>query len=180
MTQPADEAGRPFAPAELPIESFEQLLDKEIERSRRYYRGFGLVRLRPQPQVEAAGAAAPEGATADGGGRRGARSGPRRAAEPGAQHEPPREGGIPTRWLDVIPRIMRRADLLVRAPGEGLYILLPETPASGIPAVSRRLEEALSPRDPSTRPAPRISQAAYPRDGETAGELLGALAEVPA
>ncbi len=138
------------APGALPLESFETLLSKEIERSRRYYRGFGLMRLLPLTPGQAESVDSTYGAGAD----------------------------VPPVWLDVVPRLMRRADVVARAPEGGLYILLPETPASGMPAVSRRLAEALSETErTASEPAvvPLISEAAYPRDGETTGDLLGAL-----
>ncbi len=128
--QPAG-AGRPAEP-EPAAPSFTALLSQEIERSRRYYRGFGLLRVRWTS----------------------AHSG--------------------TALLDATARAVRRADLVAPAPGGGLYVLLPETPASGMAVVSRRLEEEL--RRAWKRPL-QIEQAAYPRDGETPGELLGALAE---
>lgn len=95
-----------------------------------------------------------------------------------AEDEAPGEAGVPAEWLKSISLLLRRADILAHEPEGGLFVLLPETPASGVAVVSRRLEEALAQgetRGSVTGPAPAICQAAYPRDGETAGELLSAL-----
>ena len=141
MANLSDETGGAETAPALPSASFGPLLAKEIERSRRYYRGFGLLRVRPAER--------PSG------------EGPQR------------------QWVEAVTRSVRRADLLALAPGGGFYILLPETPASGVPTVSRRIEKALgqAPGLGAERPPVVITHAAYPRDGETAGELLEALIE---
>jgi hypothetical protein len=136
----------------LPSESFSTLLVKEIERSRRYYRGFGLVRVRWNP-------ARTEQDRFDG--RR----------EPASR---PTERGLVALLVEAVARTVRRADVVAPAPSGGLYVLLPETPASGIPVVSRRIGEVLQSQSPQLL---EIGQAAYPRDGETSGELLEALWE---
>lgn len=95
-----------------------------------------------------------------------------------AEDDAPGEAGVAAEWLKSISPLLRRADILAHEPAGDLFILLPETPASGVAVVSLRLEEALAQGEtPGTAagPPPAICQAAYPRDGETAGELLSAL-----
>jgi hypothetical protein len=157
-----NESGQSPLPDVLTVESFGPVLAKEVERARRYYRGFGLMCVRlERPEPPAGGATW--------------------AAEAREAGKPRTAGGaIPARWLKSICRVVRRADLVARAPGGGVYILLPETPASGIAHVNRRLEEVLAQGDAFSEPARAsllISQAAYPRDGETPDELLDALRE---
>lgn len=148
----------------FPTESFGILLAKEIQRSRRYYRGFGLLRVRagsrPEPRAD-----------------RERRRQAHLADVAGVGTE-----DVPPEWIEAIPRMLRSADVVARAPEGGLYVLLPETPASGVPAITRRLEDALGASQPPPAPgssAPVIRHAAYPRDGETAGELLEALSQEP-
>jgi hypothetical protein len=136
----APNAPRPPSEAGIPSGGFTTLLSKEIERSRRYYRGFGLLRVR--------------WASA------------RRARV---------RGGGESAAAEAVARSLRRADLVAPAPGGGLFILLPETPASGVPVVSRRVEEVLARARAGEESSPQVSQAAYPRDGESAGELLSAV-----
>lgn len=132
--RPRDVAESP--PAQV---DFWHLLEKEVERSRRYYRSFGLVRL------DAAG------------------DGSRRA--------------IPLEWARRVTALLRRADVVTPTPTGVLYILLPETPPSTLPLIARRIRDALG---PISGTSPQIRQAAFPRDGDSAPELLGALVEAPA
>jgi hypothetical protein len=123
---------------------FWYLLHKEVERSRRYYRSFGLVR------VDASGPSA--------GG-----------------------GSVPGDWLELVPQLLRRADLVAPAANGVLYVLLPETPASCLPVIARRVREALQTRSSAAAHAmPRVWHAAFPRDGDTGVELLGSLQHAPA
>jgi hypothetical protein len=159
VTNASSDSVRPAAA--LPVESFSTLLSKEIERSRRYYRGFALMR------VEWAGERRPE------------RTRSRAVASEKTLGAPAPQDPGPAEWMQALSQSLRRADVLARAPEGALYILLPETPASGIGVVRRRIEDLLSGagcdavgREES---APVILEAAYPRDGETPGELLEAL-----
>lgn len=133
-----DGPGHPPDPSSL---DFWHLLQKEVERSRRYYRSFGLVRLD-------------------------ATDGPSAATNPVARE-----------WTRRVSELLRRADVVAAAPHGVLYILLPETPPSTLPLIARRLREALQ---GSAGAAPVIRQAAFPRDGDSAPELLGSLVEAPA
>lgn len=152
---PPPEPGRGPRAAFLPV-SFATLLSKEIERSRRYYRGFGLVRV-SWPAAS-----------------RPARPRPERVRATSDTAEPAGEGGP---LVEAVARSLRRADLVTSAPGEGLFVLLPETPASAIAVVSRRIGEVLGRVDPFAPHAPEIREAAFPRDGETPAELIDALRE---
>jgi hypothetical protein len=76
-----------------------------------------------------------------------------------------------------VARSLRAADLVTSAPGGGLFVLLPETPASAIAVVSRRIGDVLAGAGSLASPALEIREAAFPRDGETPAELLDALAK---
>jgi hypothetical protein len=158
---PPSEAGPPPEPrrgphaAFLPV-SFATLLSKELERSRRYYKGFGLVRVSWPP------------------GSRPTRSRPERGRGAVSASGARREDAP---LAEAVARSLRAADLVTSAPGGGLFVLLPETPASAIAVVSRRIGDVLAGAGSLASPALEIREAAFPRDGETPAELLDALAK---
>jgi hypothetical protein len=150
---PPPEPGRGPPAAFLPV-SFATLLSKEIERSRRYYRGFGLVRV-SWPSASRPARIHPE----------------RQRATSEASGTSPESATL----AEAVARSLRRADLITSGPGGGLFVLLPETPASAIGVVSRRIEDVLGRARAGSPQRPEIREAAFPRDGETPDALIEAL-----
>ncbi|MFN2433565.1 MAG: hypothetical protein ABR599_12270 [Gemmatimonadota bacterium] len=156
MPQLPDLPGATAARFTPPPAAFERLLEKEVERSRRYYRAFALVLVEPA-----------------GRGPSPSLVGPAPAPPPGHEERAPDD------WVARIPSVLRRADVVQAVPGGAVYVLLPETPASCLPIVTRRVEKALVTAGAAASHREGgivLRQAAFPRDGDTARDLLRALA----